>query len=405
MIVSKRGNSIQEEPFFIALNLPPDVLRLTAGEPDFPSASFVNEAAFKAATEGKTHYTTSGGIAPLREAISAKLKEENNLSYDPDEIVVTPGSSAGILLALFAAIDPGDEVLIPDPAWFHYPTLVELAGGIPIRIPLDPGDGFRLRAAAIEGHVTAKSRLLIVNNPSNPCGTVASGSELEEVASAAERHDLTVISDEIYEKIVYPPGIHKSMAAVSGARERTVVTNGFSKGYAMMGWRVGFVAAPRELTRKLDPLLGYSLVCASGISQYAALEALRNPKSKEYAKKMVDAWKRRREMVLEQVSQYNDVMSTKPPEGTFYAWINVSGSGMDGKEAARRALEEVKVGVMPGYLFGERGKDYVRVSFATSDSTIQTGMERFSQLLRGGKEARGRGDVVEGKILQRGIRG
>ncbi len=218
-------------------------------------------------------------------------------------------------------IDPGEEVLLPDPAWFHYATLVELAGGVPKRVTLDPKDGFALRGSRIEDAASDKSKALILNSPSNPMGRVFSKDELEEVAGASERLSLTVLSDEIYEKIVYSPNSHISIGSLSGMRDRTIVVNGFSKGYAMMGWRIGYAAAPIEVSRKSNPLLGYTLVCAGSVSQYAALEAIQNPQSKQYAKMMLDAWTRRRDIVMRYVREYSHVVSAMPPEGTFYSWI------------------------------------------------------------------------------------
>lgn len=384
--LSHRATQIDDEVFRIVLDLPPGVLRLTAGEPDFPSAPFVNEAATKAMSTGETHYTAPAGIMPLREEIAKKLKEENNLSYDASEIIVTPGSSGAVGLLLLALMDRGDEVLIPDPAWFHYATLVELAGGIPKRVRLDPEDGFRLHASKIEEAASSNTKLLIINTPSNPTGRVLSNEELEGIAGAAERLGITVVSDEIYEKIVYPPFVHRSIASLSGMRERTVVVNGFSKGYAMMGWRLGYAAAPADVIRKLSSLLGYTLVCAGSVAQFAAIEALRNPKSKDYAKMMVEAWERRRRIVMEYVKENESVVSAMPPEGTFYGWLNVSGSGMNGKEAARRILEEANVGVLPGYLFGDQGHNHLRISFATSDSIVEEGMKRLCGVLQKNKK-------------------
>lgn len=382
MHLSKRASKISEEPFVIALNLPSGVLRLTGGEPDFPSASFVLDAAARAIEDKQTHYTAVPGIDPLRQGIARKLKEENGLLYDSSEIIVTPGSSAAVGVALLAMIDPGEEVLIPDPAWFHYATLVELAGGVPKRATLDVKDGFKIHGAQIEAAATEKTRAIILNSPSNPMGRVFSRRELEEVAGAAERHSLTVLSDEIYEKIVYPPNTHVSIGSLPGMRDRTIVVNGFSKGYALTGWRVGYAAAPQEMSKKLNALLGYTLVCAGSISQYAALEAIRNQQSKQYARMMLDAWTRRREIVMRYVNQNPKVVSAMPPEGTFYAWIDVSASGLDGKSAASLALEKEKVGVMPGYLFGSAGRNHVRVSFATSDDVVEEGMKKFCAALR-----------------------
>jgi aspartate/methionine/tyrosine aminotransferase len=380
--LSERAANIDDEVFKLALGLPKDVIPLTAGEPDFPTADFVNLAAKKAMDSNFTHYTASNGILPLREAISRKLKEDNNLSYDPDEIVVSPGSSPSIFLLLFALADKGDEVLIPDPAWFHYPILTGLAGAKAVRVPQRRDEGFRLAPEDIERKVTDKTRLMIINSPSNPTGHVLSREELEGIAGVAERHDLIVVSDEIYEKILYDNHRHISMASISGMRDRTVTVNGLSKGYAMMGWRIGFAASNAELTGKMRSLLGYTLVCAGSVAQHAAIEALTSQKSKEYVKTMVATWTRRRKMVLRYVDEYKDVMRIAPPEGAFYGWIDVSPSGMKGKEVSTGLLKEYKVGVMPGYLFGESGKDYIRISYATSDDVVEEGMKRLGKFLR-----------------------
>ncbi len=380
MRISKRALEIPEEPFFIALNLPPGVLRLTAGEPDFASAPFVNEAAVRAISDLQTHYTPPAGIMPLREAIAKKLKRENGITYEPKEVVVTPGSSGAVGLALIGMIDPGDEVLLPDPAWFHYETLVRLSGGFPKRVLLDRKDGFLVHGQQFEEAATKRTKAIILNSPSNPSGRVFSKAELEEIAGVAERLDLTVLSDEIYEKIVYQPNHHVSMGSLPGMRERTVTINGFAKGYAMMGWRVGYVAAPFEMIRKLDPILGYTLVCAGSVAQYAALEAVSNPKSDEYVKNMLAVWSRRRQTIMKYVSENSEVISARPPEGTFYGWLDVSGSGVDGKEASRQLLD-AKVGVMPGYLFGNAGRNHVRISFATNDSVVEEGMKKICEVL------------------------
>lgn len=380
--LSRRVSRIDDEVMQHVMGLPPDSLRLTAGEPDFPSAPFVNEAAVRAIEAGKTHYVNPAGLAPLRVEIARKLKEENRLSYEPSEVVVTPGASGAISLLLLTLTDPGDEVLIPDPLWFHYSTLVELVGGTPKRVPLDPQDGFRLRASKIEKSATPRTKLLIINSPANPTGRVLSDEELEDTAGAAERLGITVVSDEIYEKIVYRPNHHRSIATLSGMRDRTVVVNGFSKGYAMTGWRVGYAASTEDVMKRLASVLGYTLLCAGSVAQLAALEALTNRKSNDYSKMMVETWERRRGIVMEYVEENRPVVLATPPEGTFYGWLDVSGSGMDGKEAAKRILTQANVGVLPGYLFGHQGRDYIRLSFATSDSTVEEGMQRLCSALK-----------------------
>ncbi|MEM0158732.1 MAG: pyridoxal phosphate-dependent aminotransferase [Thermoplasmataceae archaeon] len=380
-MISRRARSIDDDVFKIALGLPNDVISLTAGEPDFPTPDFVNSAAKVAMDEGKTHYTSSTGILPLREAIARKLREENGISYDPAEIIVSPGSSSSIFLLLFALADRGDEVIIPDPAWFHYHILADMAGAKPVRVPLRRSEGFRLSSADLENAVTDRSKLLILNTPQNPSGHVLTRSELEDIAGVAERANLTVISDEIYEKILYGDSKHISFASIPGMKDRTVTVNGMSKGYAMMGWRIGYAASSQELTEKMTSLLGYTMVCAGSVAQHAAVEALKNPKSKEYVKKMVSTWSKRRDIVLRHVEENGTVMSIVPPQGAFYAWIDISASGISSKDLAAGLLKEEKVGVMPGYLFGDSGKNYIRVSFATSDEAVDEGMKRLARYL------------------------
>ncbi|HKJ96421.1 MAG TPA: pyridoxal phosphate-dependent aminotransferase [Thermoplasmataceae archaeon] len=379
--VSQRAQQIDDEVFKLALGLPPDVISLTAGEPDFPTADFVNMAAKRAMDEDFTHYTSSTGILPLREAISRKLREDNKLDYDPSEIIVSPGSSSSIFLLLFALADRGDEILIPDPAWFHYHILSGLAGNVPVRVPQRKDEGFRLDAEDLEKKVTGKTKMLILNTPQNPTGHVLTRDELEGIAGVAERNNIIVVSDEIYEKILYGNSKHTSIASLPGMRERTVTVNGLSKGYAMMGWRVGFAASSPELTQKMTSLLGYTLVCAGSVAQKAAIEALESQKSRDYVNTMVSTWSKRRDMVLKYINDNQSVMSIVAPQGTFYGWIDVSGSGMTGKEVSSGLLRDYKVGVMPGYLFGESGKNYIRISFATSDDAVDEGMKRLAEFL------------------------
>lgn len=384
--LSQRAQMIDDEVFKLALGLPPDVISLTAGEPDFPTADFVNLAGKKAMDANYTHYTSSTGILPLREAISKKLREDNGLDYDASEIIVSPGSSSSIFLLLFALADRGDEILIPDPAWFHYHILSGLAGAVPVRVPQRRDEGFRLDAEDLEKKVTKKTKMLILNTPSNPTGHVLTRDELEGIAGVAERNNFIVVSDEIYEKILYGNSKHISIASLPGMRERTVTVNGLSKGYAMMGWRVGFAASSSELTQKMTSLLGYTMVCAGSVAQHAAIEALTSPRSTEYVNTMVSTWSKRRDMVLKHINENENVMSISAPQGTFYGWIDVSKSGMTGKEVSSGLLKQYKVGVMPGHLFGETGKNHIRISFATNDDAVDEGMKRLGEFLNKNKK-------------------
>jgi aspartate/methionine/tyrosine aminotransferase len=365
----------------MALELPEDVIRLTVGEPDFDTPEVIREAGKRAIDEGATHYTPITGIDDLRRVVAQKLYRENKVNYDyEDEVLITPGSSSGIYLALQSLLDPGDEVLVPDPGWFHYVTLIELCGGKPIPLPITPGANTPLNLDDLGRLVSKRSKALILNSPSNPTGTVLSEDTIKAVGDFAEEHDLIIISDEIYERIIYAPNVHLSPASLSKLKPRTLTFNGFSKAYAMTGWRIGYVAGPSDILEKMIALNGYILVCATSMSQRAALTALTESRAEDSVKRMASKFAERRETVLEKLSSLRG-LEVYAPQGAFYTWIDVSGTSLSGEQFSYKLIAEEKVGVLPGILFGARNNKAVRISFATSEDKLKEALGRFSNFV------------------------
>jgi len=380
--VAHRVIGVSAEPFRLALKLPEDVVRLTVGEPDFDTPEVIREAGKRAIDEGATHYTPIMGIDDLCKAIAQKLYRENHVNYRYDGVIlVTPGSASGIYLALQSLLEPGDEVLVPDPGWFHYVTLIELCGGKPVPLPIIPGSQTPLNVDNLDRLVSKKSKVLILNSPSNPTGTVLSEETVKAVGDFAEEHDLIVISDEIYERIMYAPNVHFSPASLSKLKPRTLTFNGFSKAYAMTGWRIGYVAGPSDILQKMIAINGYILVCAASMSQIAAVTALTDPRAEDSVKSMVSKFAERRRIVLDSLHDLRG-LQVFPPQGAFYTWIDVSGTGLSGEQFSQKLITEEKVGVLPGVLFGHRNDKAIRISFATSEDKLNQALERFSSFVR-----------------------
>lgn len=375
-MISERTRDVSSEPFRLALNLPKDVIRLSGGEPDFETPGFVREAAKTALDQGFTHYTPAQGYEDLRKAVADKLRRENGIVCDCErEVVITPGSSSGIFMALLTLLNPGDEALLPDPAWFHYATLVRLCGATPVSLPVRLGEEVWFDLEEAKKRVTDRTKVLILNSPCNPTGMMISRDTLNAIGEFTEKNNLTVISDEVYEKIVYPGNTHTSPASLPALKERTLTSNGFSKAYAMTGWRVGYLAGPREIIEKVTALNGYILVCPSSVSQKAAFVALTDPRMSPIITGMVERFARRRKMVLDAL----DLPGIKayPPQGTFYAWVDISKTGMSSEQFAYKLLESERVGVLPGNLFGDRGKGHMRISFATGENLLAQALDRI----------------------------
>ncbi|MEM3085985.1 MAG: pyridoxal phosphate-dependent aminotransferase [Halobacteria archaeon] len=341
------------------------VFAFTLGEPDFPTPAPIRQAAARAAARGETHYTPSAGIPELREAVARKLRRENRVPAEAGNVVVTSGAKQAIYEACQALIEPGDEVLLIDPAWVTLAACVKMAGGRVVWCR-DLGE-----AAARAGPGT---KLLILNSPNNPSGAVLSRKEIGEAADLARDRDLWVLSDEIYEKIVYGKP-HVSIASLPGMAERTVVVNGFSKSYAMTGWRIGWAVAPPEVANVMLKVQQHTVTCAPSIAQHGALAALKMPASA--VAKMVREFRARRDILVEGLRDLG--FAVEPPAGTFYLWLGVASRG-GGAAFAEKILEEAGVAVTPGDDFGPSGKDYVRFSYACGRETIREALERLGQV-------------------------
>jgi aminotransferase len=357
------------------------IIHLEIGRPDFDTPGHIKEAAKKALDEGKVHYSSNYGIPELREAIAHKLKEENGLSYDPaTEIIVTVGANEAVLITMMGLLNPGDEVLIPDPCWLHYFYCAQLAGAIPISVPLREENGFIPDIDDFRSRVTARTRMVVVNTPNNPTGAVFSRSALEELAELAREKDLFVLSDEIYEKMVYEESRHVSIGGFPGMRERTVTINGFSKIYAMDGWRLGYVAADKVWLSSLIRIHQYTTVCAVTFAQWGAVEALTG--SQAEAGRMVDEFDRRRNLVYEALKGMPGIEVVKPT-GAFYIFPNIRALGRTPQELAEYLLDKAQIAVVPGTTLGEYGKDFIRISYANSYGNLKLAMERMKRALEG----------------------
>jgi aspartate aminotransferase len=362
-----------------------DVVDLGGGDPDFPTPEHICRAAIEAMQAGDTHYVSPAGTPKLRAAIARKLEQENQVKVDPaDGVLVTPGGKAALFVAVQALIEPGSEVLLPEPAWVSFRPMVELAGGRVVPVALETSQGFRLTYAALKAAVTDATRLLIVNSPSNPLGRVLREDERQAIARVAAEHDLTVISDEIYEHVIYDGHRHVSLASLPELAERTLTCNGFSKAYAMTGWRLGWVAGPPQLLKALRTVHGHVATCAASFTQAAGVAALEGPQ--DAVKQMVAAWARRRDMVCTRLGALPGVRCPKP-EGAFYAFPEVRGTGLSATEFTDHLLQNEQVAVTPGDAFGPAGAGHVRLSFATSDQELSRGLERIerfvNQVVRG----------------------
>jgi aminotransferase len=364
--------------FFDIVATMDDVISLGIGEPDFVTPEPILQAGIQALEAGETHYTSNAGIFELRQALSTHLEKIYGVSYDPtNELVVTVGVSEALYLALSAVLEPGDEVIIPTPCFVSYQSEVILAGGVPIELPSRVEENFQLRPDFLESAITPRTKALLIGYPNNPTGAVASREVLLEVARIAEAHDLVVISDEIYDQLVY--GVpHICFAAFPGTKDRTITLGGFSKDYAMTGWRVGYAAAPVGILDGLLRIHQYTIMSAPTIAQIAALEALNN--GSEHVEKMRREYNRRRILIVEGLNRL--ALPTFEPRGAFYAFPNITASGMDDETFAQRLLDEERVAVVPGSAFGAGGSGFVRCSYATAYEKIEEALRRMDKFMQ-----------------------
>ncbi len=361
----------------------PDVISLGLGEPDFAPPPHVLEAATRAMDEGKTHYTPTAGIAELREALVRKTKRDYDLSYDPDsEILITNGAIEAIFLAILALVNPGDEVLVPDPRFVCYDPDIAMAGGVSIPMPMREENDFRLDAGSVISLITPKSRVMITNSPNNPTGSVLTREAAAEIAKLAVERDLIVISDEVYEKILYDGSEHFCLATFPGMRERTIVVSSFSKTYAMTGFRLGYALGPKELIAALAQVHEHSVACVNGPAQYAALAALQGPQ--DFVGNMVREFDRRRRLLhsgLNAIEGFSCVL----PKGAFYVFANIQDFGLPSEEFAEHLLSDRakgRVETVPGSAFGQYGEGYIRFSYATAYSNIEEALDRIEKTMK-----------------------
>jgi len=354
-----------------------DVISLGIGEPDFDTPGPILQAGVRSLQEGHTHYTSNSGRLELRQAIVDQLNRLYGVVYDPvAETVITVGVSEALYLAMTALLNPGDEVIVPTPCFVAYQAEVVLAGGVVIELPTYAEDGFQLRPQALEAAITSRTKAILLGYPNNPTGAVASREILLEVARIAEAYDLIVISDELYDQLVY--GVpHVCFAALPGMRERTILLGGFSKNYAMTGWRIGYAAGPLDLIKGLLRVHQYTIMCAPTTAQDAALEAVLT--GRPYVEEMCREYNRRRELIVSGLNELG--MATVEPHGAFYAFPSVALTGMDEETFARKLLEEERVAVVPGTAFGPGGEGYVRCSYATAYEKIEEALRRLERFL------------------------
>jgi aspartate aminotransferase len=347
------------------------IIHLEIGEPDFPTADHISQAAIEALLAGQTHYVAAPGIPALREAVAAFLERTGRMRVSPDRVVVTPGAKPIMFFTIMALAGPGDEVLYPDPGFPMYESITSFAGATPVPVPLREGNGFRIDVEELARLITPRSRLLIINSPHNPCGSVLTQQDCAAIAGLAQRHDLVVLSDEVYWAIRYG-GAHASVLDFDGMADRTILLDGWSKTYAMTGWRLGFGVFPAALVEPITRLAINSVSCTSAFSQYAAIAALDGPQ--DGVTDMVAEFRRRRDVVVTGLNAI-DQISCVEPQGAFYAFANITGTGLTASDLADRLLREAGVAALAGTAFGPWGEGFLRLSYANSVPNIQAALE------------------------------
>ena len=381
---SRLSKRVQDVPpsgirkFFDVLATMPDVISLGVGEPDFYTPRVIVEAGVEALRSGRTHYTSNYGTLELREALAAHLQRRYDVGYDPaTEMVITVGASEGLAVTLAALIDPGDEVVVAEPTYVAYVPDIIFSGGRPVFVPCRPDDGWQLDPDAVEAAITPRTKALFLGFPNNPTGAVLDPDRIRALAQIAERHDLLVISDEIYDRLVYAGHRHEAFSALPGMRERTVLLGGFSKSYAMTGWRVGYVCAPTDLLEGIVKVHQYIIMSAPTVAQDAALAGLLDADAE--VERMVAEYDRRRQMFVSGLNRIG--LATVEPRGAFYAFPYVGGTGLSSADFAERLLLEQEVAVIPGDAFGASGEGYVRAAIATSYEDLQEALVRIERFV------------------------
>ncbi|MEG4628175.1 pyridoxal phosphate-dependent aminotransferase [Microcoleus sp. AR_TQ3_B6] len=355
-----------------------DVCSLSTGEPDFDTPEHIKAAAKEALDAGKTKYGPVAGEPLLKAAIARKLQSDNNLNYQPENILVTNGGKHSLYNLMMAAIDPGDEVIIPAPYWLSYPEMVKLASGKPVIVRTDASTGYKITPEQLSGAITPKTKLFVLNSPSNPTGMVYTRAELKALAEVIVDRDILVVADEIYEKIIYDGAQHVSIGSLGKEIfDRTLISSGFAKAYSMTGWRVGYLAGPIELIKATSTIQGHSTSNVCTFAQYGAISALES--SQESVEKMRQAFAQRRQVIFELLDAIPGISCIKP-DGAFYMFVNISKTGMNSLEFCDAFLEQQQVAVIPGIAFG--ADDHIRLSYATDLGTIKKAVERLDKFVR-----------------------
>lgn len=352
-----------------------DVINFTLGEPDFDTPSNISDAAFRALKAGETHYSAGAGIPELREAIADKLRRENGIPTSADNIMVTPGAKQAIFEAMMTLIDDGDEVLLFDPAWVSYDACVKMSGGKTVWVETDPDKNYR-PVKDLSEYITDKTKMIVINSPCNPTGAVFEKEQFREIADLATDHDFMVMSDEIYEKIIYDKKSY-SIASFDGMHDRTITVNGFSKAYAMTGWRLGYMDAPASVFKSLEKIQSHTISNVTSFIQYGAVEALTGPQDELH--RMQAAFKERRGVLIDGLRKLG--LKCAMPDGAFYAYPDISEFGTS-EEITDRLLDEAGVAVSPGIAFGESGKNNIRISYAASVERIQEALIRMEKVFK-----------------------
>lgn len=379
--LSKRARAIEPSGirrFFDLLDDMEDVVSLTVGQPDFITPWHIRTAAIESLEAGKTYYTSNRGLTLLREEICKYLARRFSLSYDPaSELLVTVGGSEAIDLVIRGVVDPGDEVIIPAPCFVCYEPLVTLSGGVPVIIETKEEDLFRLTPEALKAALTPKTKLLILPFPNNPTGAVMPREDLEKIAEVLRGTNVLVLSDEIYAELTYGAR-HVSIASLPGMRERTLLVSGFSKAYAMTGWRLGYLAAPADMVKEIFKIHQYGIMCAPTTAQFGAIEAMQNGDGD--IAEMVAEYDRRRKYLVKRLRELG--LTCFEPQGAFYVFPNISEFGMTSEEFCERLLYDYRVAIVPGTAFGKSGEGFARISYAYSVSHLDKALDRMTQMLR-----------------------
>jgi aspartate aminotransferase len=355
-----------------------EIIHLEVGQPDYPTFENVSQAGIEAIRGGKTRYTPPAGMPSLRETIAEKAGQQRGIEVHPEEVIVSPGGKPNLFFPTLALVEPGDEVIYPNPGFPTYEAMIKVAGGVPVAVPLLEENQFSFNLDSFDQAINEKTRLIILNSPSNPTGGVIPPADLEHIASQAERYDCWVMSDELYTRIVYDGLEAPSIASLPGMQDRTIIVDGFSKTYSMTGWRLGFGIMPKALADRVELLLTHSIGANAHFTQFAGLEALTGPQ--DMVEVMVTEYQRRRNAIVDGLNTLPGFVCQKP-QGAFYVFPNITGTGIGSTELANLILEKAGVALLPGNSFGDYGEGYLRLSYANSLENIEKALEKIKAIL------------------------